>query len=202
MQPITAHPLVFPPNQPRAKTRHTSQFGKRKGSSGYTRKITLAEARDAVLEQLGTRGFGAHRITISSNLELRNDGLPRSGQRQPSDPGVAVYFFRKLQPFVLACDKWDTVEANLYAIALHLDALRGMERWCVGTLEQTMKGYELPAPSARGWWDVLGVARDTPFATIRMTYWHLTKIHHPDRGGDAAKMAEINRAWDEAQKLL
>ena len=135
------------------------------------------------------------RVTISTNLELRNDGLPRSAQRASIDPGVAVYFFRRSKPYVFACDTWDTVEANLYAIGLHIDALRGQERWGVGTLEQQMRGYELPSSAtARPWWSVLGVNQDSSLDTIEAAFRVLARTFHPDRGGSNEVFAEINAA--------
>ena len=72
---------------------------------------------------------------ISTNLKLRLDGLPRSDQATPADPGVAVYFELDGKTIVLACDKWNRVADNIYAIAKHVDALRGQDRWGVGTVE-------------------------------------------------------------------
>ncbi len=195
---ITAYPLCWPVDQPRAPRRTRANFGRKKGDSYGLRRISIAEARDEVLREV--RLMEGQRVTISSNLELRRDGLPYSGQRQPNDPGIAVYFFRRGRPYALACDAWDTVEANLYAIALHIDALRGQERWGVGTLEQRMRGYELPS-SARveGWHEVLGVSREASLEMIQAAYRDLTRQHHPDRGGDAQRMAAINAAWAQAR---
>ena len=45
---------------------------------------------------------------------------------------ATLYFRLKDKPIVLACDRYDTVEANLAAIAAHIDAMRAMERHDVG----------------------------------------------------------------------
>jgi hypothetical protein len=204
---ITAYPLTWPVGHKRTTNRKTAAFGRRKHKEyGYSsgqwrgyRDITIAEARDELIRQVGL--MNGTRLTISSNLELRNDGLPRSGQRKPSDPGVAAYFFRHGKPYVLACDAWDSVECNLYAIALHVDALRGQERWGVGSLEQSMRGYELPSSTAPGHWsDVLNVARDATLEQIERAYRDLVKAHHPDRGGDHERMAAINAAYAQARE--
>ncbi len=106
-------------------------------------------------------------LVISTNIELRNDGLPYSNRRAPADPGAAIYFILKKKPCVLACDRWDRVEDNLWAIAKHLEALRGQDRWGVGSVEQAFAGYTaLPAPGESGaavWYQVLGCAHDAPF---------------------------------------
>lgn len=78
--------------------------------------------------------FGGKDLIISTNLELRLDGLPRSGQRQPEDPGVAIYFHRNRQDVAIACDQYRTVHDNLWALSLTLDALRRIERYGSPTL--------------------------------------------------------------------
>jgi DnaJ domain len=197
---IPAFPLTWPMNHPRAKHRRSAAFGKRKAKDGYgMRPITIAEAVKELGEQV--RLIGGKRLTISTNLELRpRDGLPYSQQRKPNDPGAAVYFFRNDKPFVLACDAWDIVEHNIYAISMHLEALRGQERWGVGSLEQSLSGYELPSSECvRAWWEVLGVSRDASAEQIGDAYRNLVRQHHPDKGGDERRMAEINAAYAESK---
>lgn len=42
----------------------------------------------------------------------------------------------------------------------------------------------------------LGVAPSASRESIRAAYRSLARRHHPDRGGDAARMASLNAAWD------
>ena len=63
-------------------------------------------------------------LVVSTNLALRIDGFPRSGQPEPTDPGAAVFFVRKGKRIALACDRYQTVRENLRAIGMHLEALR------------------------------------------------------------------------------
>src|SRR3546814_9453399 len=79
---------------------------------------------EAELTRLGARG-----IILSSNLERTLSGAPRSGQADPADPGVAVYFTLKGKDTVLACDRWYRAADNMVAIAKHIEAIRGMDRW-------------------------------------------------------------------------
>jgi hypothetical protein len=120
--------------------------------------ISVNDATGELLGELERLG-AAEGPVISTNLKLRLDGLPRSDQATPADPGVAVYFELDGKTIVLACDKWNRVADNIYAIAKHVDALRGQDRWGVGTVEQAFRGYTA-LPSGDGtdpWWHVLGV---------------------------------------------
>lgn len=158
----------------------------------------------AVLDELVRLGARESNVIVSTNLRLRLDGLPYSSQCMPEDRGTAVYFPLKGEPHVLACDRWDQIGCNLWAIARHVEALRGMDRWGVGSLEQAFRGYAaLPDPNApRPWWDVLGVNPGATADQVRARFRELAKAHHPDRGGDPATMAELSRARDEALALL
>src|SRR4051812_21708674 len=120
-----AYPLAWP-----ATWKRTARSQIRRAAFG---KHSMIESVDETTNEL--RQMNARDVVISTNIELRNDGWPRSNQRKPDDCGVAVYFALNKQPRVLACDRWDSVEHNLWAIAKHIGALRGQDRWGVGTVE-------------------------------------------------------------------
>lgn len=192
----TAYPLSWPLGRPRtpAHRRATPQFG-----TGFTqrrRDFTINDAIEALQAELDR--LGARQVVMSSNLDLRIDGLPRSGQAQPSDPGIALYFKLADRDTVLACDRWAKVQDNIAAIGKHIEALRGIERWGVGSIEQAFAGYQaLPAPEQ--WWQVLGCQADTPLAQVEAVYRRLAMKAHPDHGGSDAAMARLNAALDQAR---
>jgi hypothetical protein len=165
----------------------------------------MERAAKEVYLQLGRLGVGDYNVVISTNVELRRDGIPYSNTKPSPDPGAAVYFKLNGKPQVLACDKWKTVEENLWAIAKDIEAQRGRIRWGVGTVEQAFAGYTaLPAPGGSGaatWYQVLGVAHDAPFEVAKEKYLEEAKLCHPDRnGGSSEAMQRLNTAWDMAKK--
>jgi hypothetical protein len=171
-------------------------------------EVTFARARDNIVAEV-TRLAGKYpdpQIVISTNIALRRDGLPLAGQRQPDDPGVAVYFLYKKRQMSFACDRWRKIEHNMQAIAKTIEALRGIARWGTGDmLEAAFTGFTaLPPPPATGpgappqaarkhWRDVFGTGVRTR-ADLQDVYRRLASAYHPDRGGDPAKMAELNAA--------
>lgn len=202
----TAYPLSWPEGWPRtaAHRRAIASFGKvGRGQWGGSSKerLTLHQARQRLMQELDR--LGATKPMLSTNIELRLDGWPRSDRRAPADPGAAVYFSLKGNPIALACDKWNRVEDNVAAIAKHIDALRGMNRWGVGTAEQVFRGYAaLPAPKA--WWQVLGLPHAGPWCAeeIRLAWAARARAAHPDRpGGSHDAMAEANAARDAGLAL-
>jgi hypothetical protein len=141
-------------------------------------------------------------MTLSTNVPLREDGLPYSNPGRLADPGVALYFNLDKVDYCLPCDRWATVEHNVWAVAKHIEAMRGMRRWGVGTTNQAFAGYKaLPASTARPWREVLGIAGGhITREFIEGQFKSLLRVRHPDAGGSHEKMAELNRAREEALK--
>lgn len=190
MESTRSYPLYWPEGWAR-----TDQY-KRKRAQFKDRSVHMA--RKTLVEEV--RRFGGKELIISSNLELRLDGNPRSGQRQPSDVGVAIFFIRNKVDVALACDVYLTVEDNLWALCRTLDALRQIERdGSPALINRAFKGFAaLPDPDAKMWWEVLNVARTASDEEIRRAYINLAKVHHPDRGGDAVLFDQLQKAYDAA----
>jgi hypothetical protein len=173
------------------------QYSSDSQSSWMRRKeVTIAQGTERVLRVLNQMGFNKS-VVISSNLMLRNDGLPRSGQRAPDDPGVAVYWGHGAKARCIAVDQYDRIADNLAAIAATLEAMRAIERHGgAAILERAFTGFTaLPAPEQP--WQTLGLPDSHPTRDqVEDAYRRLAMKHHPDRGGDANEMARINTARD------
>ncbi len=192
-------PLSWPLAQPRTRARRSSQF-----KVGYDQ--TLRELSDE-LERVG-----AASVVVSSNMELRADGMPRAGRHAPGDPGVAVYFTRPMRlasgkterrPFVVACDGFTSVAENLRAIAKTLEAMRAIERWGSAQLaDRAYSGFSAlpPAPSERPWHEILGVAKDVTNEALRERWHEIARLYHPDIGGDETAFKVCSEAWARASR--
>lgn len=194
MSEPTNYPLSWPVGWPRVL--------------GYSRKggpfrVSLSGALDRLEAEL--RRLGASHLVISTNLRPRLDGRPYADQAlRVTDPGVAIYFRLKEQPRVLACDRYLKIEQNIAAIAAHVEALRGIERWGVGSLEQAFAGYAaLPAPGA-DWRTVFGYEHDhfPALASVKARYRERAREIHPDRGGDHDQLVRLNQAMEAAEREL
>lgn len=192
----TAFPLTWPAGWPRARARGQAKFSQ-KGNDGWAKSVTVATARERLQREVDL--LGAKDCILSTNVELRLDGQPRSDRGDPADHGVALYFKLKGRDTVLACDRWFRVADNIVAIAKHIEAIRGMDRWGVGTVEQVFTGYQaLPAPEQ--WWTVLGVNSTANVEQIETAWRSKIANCHPDRGGSEAQAARINWARDEGRR--
>lgn len=198
------YPLKWPGNWPRtpARARKRAEFRMSTASSkvvdGVAVKthsevhVTLTAAVDRLEQQF--RLLEVTRPVLTTNVELRLDGRPRSGQRDPDDPGASVYFKLNGADRCLACDKWDRVADNIAALAAHIDALRRIDRYGVGGIDQAFRGYTALQPATTEWWLVLGVPKDATVAQIEAAFLTGAKTHHPDRGGSHHAMARLTEA--------
>lgn len=179
----TAFPLAWPAGLPRTEAH-------KRGRSGFSQ--TVKTATDFLMGEIGR--MGGRYAVLSTNIELRRDGLPYSGQKPPQDVGAAVYFLRKGKQMTFACDRWDRVQDNIHAIAKTIDAIRGIERWgSSDMMERAFAAFEaLPAPEQ--WWQVLGVKPDATVFEIDRAYRDLAKQAHPDSGGTDEQMSRLNAA--------
>lgn len=196
----TRYPLYWPEGRPRTAwhNRETARF-----------ETTFARARDEIVRQIELmvgryamqqRDAG---LILSTNVALRNDGLPLAGKKAPEDPGVAVYFTYKKRRVAFACDRWKTVEDNMQAIAKTIDALRGIARWGTGDmLEAAFKGFEALPAQRKSWREVLGLSGTPTIAQVDASYRAAAMKAHPDRGGSDERMAALNEARDQAYKEL
>ena len=172
--------------------------------------VDFVSARSALLRELNL--LGTRDIVLSSNVPTRRDGLPAVPDREPDDPGVAVYFLRRrsrdgdMAPFVIACDQFSRVRWNLRAIGATIEALRSIERHgTTSMLEQAFSGFaQLPAAAtARSWREVLGVPPGPCDAeAVRARLRELARSHHPDVGGNPDRMLEITVAYEAAIREL
>lgn len=175
-----AFPLQWPDGWPRTPAHHRedgrTRFASATGGSAVKRPIRLGAARDGLIAEL--ERLGAQNIVMSTDLKLRQDSLPYANQRQPDDPGIAVYFQRGTDSKVMARDAFDRIEDNMRSLTLAIQGLRMLQRHGGGQmLEKAFAGFTaLPPPDAMSdvrqsaWWMVLGVSPDATSGVIRQAY--------------------------------
>ena len=172
-----ASPLKWPLGWPRTERPYSSRFGK-------IDKPSIGKASKEIARELNL--FEGTQLIISTNLNYRKDGMPYSNQKEPNDKGVAIYFIYNGQQMVLACDSFNKIGCNLWAIAKTIEAMRGIDRWgCSQILSKAFTGLTaLPENTQENWWQVLQVDPDASEAIVKESYRSLAKKYHPDLNGD------------------
>ena len=212
-----AYPLDWPvgwkrtPNAERSygrfnkKERQYSSDGQR--SWNHSKWLTVSDGLTRVLESLERMGISRNHIVISTNMETRLDGLPRSGAKEPADPGVAVYWRRNSSSPMrcMAIDRYSNTADNLAAIAATLEAMRAIERHGgAEILERTFTGFAaLPERASEPWRDVLGIGEEKVGPSqVNTIAKKLLMKHHPDRGGDRNNFEAVVAARKQALEEL
>jgi len=212
----TRYPLTWPIGWARtpARDREPATFrtsttvyvdrgGPERVAERTNRRLSVPDAIRRLSRELGL--LGAVDELLSTNVRTRLDGLPRAGEPEPADPGAAVYFRFRGQDRCLACDKWNRVADNVAAIAQHLDALRRIDRYAVGTLDQVFAGYNALPARGQTWRSSLGFGPDdTPTrAAVLEAFRQRARGAHPDvAGGSHDQMAALVSARDTALREL
>ena len=190
-----AYPLSWPPHRPRTGHRQQSKF----------KVQSFARVRDELMNQL--KLLGAKGIVLSTNLRLRQDGLPLASQANPEDPAVAVYFTYKTRQVCFACDRWRRIEDNMQAVRHTIDALRGIARWGTGDMvDAAFSGFKaLPNESivtAPPWHMVLGVPENASAEAISDAFRLLAMKFHPDRNPEGGeRMRQVNAAYEDFKRI-
>lgn len=215
MSDATRFPLSWPFGWKRTPAGHRKRAKFSKGSTTYqnggsrrtSSALTVPQGLDRL--KIEMERIGARAIIISTNVELNSYGDPRGGRRDPDDPGAAVYFKLNGKDRVLACDRWDRTADNLAAVAAHIECVRGIDRYGVGTLDQAFAGYDaLPPPGADNrppWRRILEFADDARITRddINARFKHLAKQFHSDKpGGSHEAMSQLNVARDIALREI
>lgn len=212
-EPISRYPLQWPTGWKRTEPgqRQPGRFGKASRTGTWTRvqDITIYQATERLLQELQRMAIHPDDIVISTNVPTRLDGLPRSDAKAPVDPGAAVYWLDAGEHRCMAIDRYTKVEMNVAALAATIEAMRAIERHGgAEILNRAFTGFaQLPAPIVAGmkrpWREVMEIGLSiVGVAEVNARYRILASKYHPDRGGDPAKMAELNAARDEALKEI
>lgn len=200
--PQESHPLSWPSHWPRHHG-HRKESRFLRSCKFASRKRSMFEGVNFVMNEV--RKLGGRKTIISTNTAVKSDGTPYAGRRSPEDTGVAIYFDLKGKNIVFACDRWDRVEDNVFAIGKHIESIRAQERWGVGRIEQAFTGYAAPpapiqAGYRRSWYEVIGCQSTTSSIEVGQMYRTEAKKRHPDISGGEESMKELNLAYEDFKR--
>lgn len=189
---LPPYPLAWPDGLPRTERKATSQF-----------RTSLPGAIRNVQKSLAAFGADTGRAVSDVCVTSNYGGIAVA---EPKDTGVAIWFQWDRAQRCIAVDRYPKVEDNLQAIHHILEARRTeMRHGGLHIVRQTFTGFvALPAPAgARSWREVLGLtASVVTAADIDQAFRERAAKAHPDAGGTAEAMVELNRARAEAKRAI
>lgn len=218
---VEAYPLQWPESWPRTASgrRERANFSERStrasvGNHHPRLPVSIYKAVTELNNEL--RLLKAKSVVISSNLRVRLDGDPYRDQREPEDPGVAVYFVLDGVEKCMPIDRWSRAADNIRAIAKCIEAIRGMDRWGAKSfLDAAFSGFQaLPPPDGyetgpgrttvrivRSIHEILGVneaINDKSY--LEYQYKNAAKRLHPDTGGSVEAFQELQESWEKFKR--
>jgi hypothetical protein len=164
------------------------------------------------------RRFTAQPRTIQRDLKKVIDQMGATSLKISQDVFVGtaeIVFDRSGQRYVFRCERYEDALDNLRAAQLAITYLwRALEEYGVTSETQTLDrvfaqfflGFAatpddtvlLLGSGEEEWWQVLGVESEADTETVRNAYRALTRLHHPDVGGDPAEFKRLRRAYEQA----
>lgn len=155
--------------------------------------------------------LGANEVVIGLAVDrsaLRLDGYPKSGVDVPDE--VIVYLPASAHgPLRFLSDRWWKWQHNVRAVVLTLQRLRLVTESGVAQSGEQYRGWQALPPgrpglaggmtfeSARALLrEAAGDVAETAGMDVDELYRRAAKRHHPDRGGDAVRFAQVTAARD------
>ena len=117
--------------------------------------------------------------------------------QMPEERMVELHYLLNDQPFHLRMNKQHRAVDNLRVLFLAIKAMRLNDlRGLTDTIQQAY--LQLPSPATkRDPYEILGIRPDSTLEFAEMVYLGLAKKFHPDNGGDAKQMQQINEAIED-----
>lgn len=182
------YPLAWPEDRRRCASRMDSRFS-------TTRAKAMDNVEDSLVRLGADSGVKVTDVQITSNVV----GIR---EKTPTDPGVAVWFMWDGDMRCVAIDRYRKVEENLQAIHHVIEARRTEARHAgIEIVRASFRGFAaaLPAPGAKPWNEVLGVAPNASVDQIQAAY--KSKARDLGQRGDQIQLSELNVARDKGIKI-
>ncbi len=164
------------------------------------------------------RRFNARPETVKKELMRVMNNIEATSLKIEQDEftgEVKVIFDRDGKRYTKSCKRWPESLDNLRAIQLSIEYLyRALEIYGVESAEEFNKifnqifiGMEttpdddvLKIENKSEWYDILGVSKEANKQDIINAYKSLSKVHHPDMGGDKGSFIKLRKAYEEGVK--
>ncbi len=169
------------------------------GDHGFSAQMTLAESINYLDEEAGAI---ASKATLY--LDIANPTQDRTRRKVGSRTGACLSLRIDGLDYVLACDRWQQVEHNIYALHLALRQWRNMERWGLGSLQQLLSGFctrsyagerKRNAAGVTPWMEELGLGPTSTLDDAIAVYHRRAK----QNAQDTEALSRLNILMEEAR---
>lgn len=200
---IFSSPLNWPDDVPMRddSERKLGRFAEGKDAISVAQAV---ERLDREIKRLGgdNASLCANFSVTAGRKTIRMEVMRRENQ------AVCLRFNIGDQLFVMPMDGYTDAAQNIAGLAAHIEATRAIERHGVATVSQVLNNFAALPPRSgeaaikpkRPWYDVLGILQESSLGVIEAVFRELSKVHHPDHGGDPGNYQELMDAIKEARE--
>lgn len=171
---------------------------------------------------MSNRRFTATQQTTIRDLQRIMTKISATSLRLDQDVlkgGVKVIFDRAGKRYVRECKKYPDSIDNLRAIGLQIEYLYRALEVLANDIDESSFDIEFdtifggliatPDDSAlllgdgkQPWYEILGVQVNATKNDIRNAFRALSKVHHPDAGGNEEDFKRLRAAYDQGMKVV
>jgi hypothetical protein len=140
--------------------------------------------------------------TDSGGGHTKQNGLPKYSAN-PSDPGFVLRWTKEGRDHVIACDAYNSLDANLRCVYLWVKDTRITGERPVRTGNDQFAAAQLPSGDVDAVTtrppphEVLGIQSDAPDGLVQAAYREKIKEAHPDQGGTNQESKLVQWARDQ-----
>jgi hypothetical protein len=164
--------------------------------------MTIYDAVRYIEQEL--EALDATKCEIYSNYEALKDDRRRT--KHGRSEGASLAFTYRGREAWLACDCWDTVQHNLYAIHLALQQFRKLDEWGIATTEFILRAFSTGVVSNHAsqssdvtdWMSQLGLGPTATLQDANAVYRQRAK----QCSGDDDALRALNMAIADARNAL
>lgn len=180
----------------------------RERSGGSKFNATLGQTTKELVGELERMDVDDWRVSFG-NRHRKSNGMPRHSAN-PDDPGFVLRWTKDGSQYAVACDEYDSLDANVRAIYLWVNETRMRGQRPVQTGEDEFAAARLPSGDGEGTvvaggeitpvHEILGVPRDASRDEIKAAYRDRLKDVHPDH--DNGSQEAFKRVKDAYEAML
>ncbi len=113
-------------------------FMKQRSDNGFSANLTLTEAINFLKEEIEVMGITS--AVIYTDIEQPH--VERIRKKVGNRTGACLHIKHHGKEYVITCDRWQSLEHNIYALHLLLRQWNNIVKWGIGTVEILMAGFE------------------------------------------------------------
>lgn len=175
-------------------------------NSSYPLNLTLREALAYLEDEV--KELAPQAAILYSNIEHLNN--ERMRRKINPEPGVTLELKVANKNYYIACDRWVSIEQNLYSLHLGIRAIRNLVKWGLADLDVAMHGFAAIKQRIESqdnsdseaefeeWMVQLGLGPTATLEDAQAVYRRRAKA----LADNTDELIKLNNAMDEARKYF